>query len=50
MMYSVNRFAAPQKEPKSFAAEVLPFLALVIGVPLVVWWSDKKQKESFRRA
>lgn len=50
MMYPASRLAAPPKETKSFAAEVLPFLALVVGVPLVVWWSDKKQKESFRRA
>jgi hypothetical protein len=35
---------------KSLAAEVLPVLALVVGVPFIVWLSDKKRKESFRRA
>lgn len=39
----------PDAKRKSLAAEVLPFLALVIGIPLIVWWTDKKQKESFRR-
>lgn len=42
--------ANTQEDQKSLAAEVLPVLALVVGVPLLMWWADKKQKESFRRA
>lgn len=54
-MYSLHtyypdsgRLAAPE-EQKSLAVELLPFLTLVVGVPMLIWLADrKKQKERGR--
>lgn len=48
--YATTLVTYEPKKQKSMAAELLPLLALVVGVPLLVWWNDKKQNESFRRA
>ena len=56
-MYSLHTFypesgrlAAAQEKPKSLAAELLPVLSLVVGVPMLIWYADrKKQRERARR-
>lgn len=37
------------KNQKSFLAEVFPVIALMVGVPLIVWYADKAQKRGFRQ-
>lgn len=40
----------PPEKPKSLLAEVGPFLALTVGVPLIIWYAErKKARERFRR-
>lgn len=46
-----GRLSAAQEKPKSLAAEVLPLLALVVGVPMIIWYAEyKKKRERFERA